>query len=177
MENGQSYTTAEVEMQLGINRPALKKLVACGLLPEGTREGRVIRYPSAPVDALSMWEAPPTNGGGALVVHMGTPARDPWADRWIGWNEEWSEATKREAARGVWQIADPDARVGRALVAAVSTFTVGAWLITGYIPGRYTAFELAEITPDEVRRDWENKRIEVKPGSLISYRDGDRYFE
>lgn len=175
MKNGQTYTTSEVEEKLGINRPALQKLVACGLVPEGTREGRTVRYEAEDVDRLAARSEPPINHGAALVLHMGLPARDPYADRWLGWHQEWVEETRREAVRGVWQIADPDACVGRALVAAVGQFTVGAWLIIGYEPGRLVTLTLATVTPDAVRSDWENRRIEVKPGAMITYRDGHRY--
>lgn len=170
-------SATETAHRLGITLPTLRRVAATGLLTV-ERIGRTSAYDEAEVDALAAWPPVQPDRGAAIVVRLTEPAKAQREERMIGWNQAWDETTKREAARQWWTVADPQAQVGKALVAVVARRAVGAWLITGYEQDRggSVAFRLADVTPEAVERDYLHRvLVDLKSGPPFSYEEGPLY--
>ncbi|MBP2437249.1 hypothetical protein JOF34_001835 [Microbacterium amylolyticum] len=160
----QDLTAAEACQELGgIAGTTLATLRATGVIA-GDQVGRTVRYQAADVAQLRDAPAPPAEP--AWIVRLGRSRFSEVDDRWIGWDESWSEGRKREAARQWWRIADPDRYVGQTLVATVAQWAVGAWRIA---PGGKIHFGLASFQVDSHPDPgaWIGSRFPISGGPVV----------
>lgn len=169
------YTANETAEVLGIAHRSLTRLAKTNIVPNGI-SGRQTLYDANAVEELRARPPQPGNAGGALVVRLAEPRYDGAEGRWIGWNEDWEPAIKREAARKYWQVPDPDELIDCALVAAVAGWTVGVWRIAGYkrYPGGIYEFEVGDASP-RMLADWGSRHLKIPRGPVRFVMQGQPY--
>lgn len=159
---------------LGLNRPQVMKLAACGLLRASRTPGGQQRFAVAEVTALASWPPLTNPVPGGIAFHVRPLERDHalvQPRRFSGFAEGavatglLSQRDEDDAWRGFWNC-DPGYTIG---VVSVSGFLVRAARLRGVSGRRGTKlqFDLAPL-PARVRRSIVGHRIVVGPGPVFT---------
>lgn len=164
----------DVVASLGLTPRAIGTLIKVGLL-NPSPVGTALDFSPSEVNKLSrrLNAQKVTLHGAVWVVRLGPPNEtgDP-AHPFTGWNENWDEDRKANAASRWWRIARPETYVGHALVATVGHFCVGVWNIVGGETNEHgdASFITAKPTSRQ-RRDFENRSWDLGPGPVVLHFD------
>lgn len=165
---------AEAAIRLGVNRRAVDKLIAAGILPIPLDAGAVENLARRPRLAVTEGELT------VLRTDARKPATDSDSRRWIGFHLEHDDATLAETSLRWWR-SDPDRVLDNVLYAVtIGTVPVAVYQIqihldsievAGYQRHHYAGTLLTRIGP----REPVNRTSEEGPPHTLDSRDGDPF--